>query len=101
LEIGDQVQEEWIRPNGFYYDSREDKIHISISESDHIISKPRVILLNENGAMVSSISIQDAGFQLHTVQFRQPLQLQGMNPKQNSFSIKDNKKDSSHNRDLR
>jgi Family of unknown function (DUF5335) len=60
LQLGDQIEAEWLPLLGISYDPRDDVLDIALDGFDHIIRKPREIYLDNGDAALTSLEIVDA-----------------------------------------
>jgi Family of unknown function (DUF5335) len=60
LDLGDQLQAEWLPLIGITYDPKDDIVEVALEGLDHMIHRPREIYLEDGGATLGSIEIVDA-----------------------------------------
>jgi hypothetical protein len=77
LELGDQVQTEWLPFYGISYDAEDDIIDVELEGVDHIINHPQALSTDENFAGLLSIQIKDADGIQHMVRLKDRLALPG------------------------
>ncbi len=75
LELGDQVEAEWIPLLGVTYDQKDDLLEISLDGLDHLIPKPRQIFVDEDAGGLTSFEVVDNAGARHIVTLREPLML--------------------------
>jgi hypothetical protein len=75
LNIGDQIQAEWVPLLGVTYDPKDDVVEIAVEGLDHIVREPRSLIEQRDGAMVESLAVETTAGERHIVRFRQPLSL--------------------------
>jgi len=75
LDLGDQIQVEWLPLIGITYDPKNDLIEVALQGVDHLIRKPREVFVEENGLELSSIAIVDAEGVRQIVVLRDPIML--------------------------
>lgn len=75
LEIGDQMEADWVRSEGFSYEPRTDNLCLHTAAMDHNIQSPKTIVIGGYGPVIRSISITDAADRLQLIRFREPLQI--------------------------
>lgn len=75
LNLGDQIAAEWLPVIGVAYDPKDDIVEIILEGLDHIISRPRELHFQQQGALVSALQIVDADGVRNIVKFREPLML--------------------------
>jgi hypothetical protein len=60
LDLGDQVQAEWLPLIGIAYDPNDDVVEVALEGLDHLIYRPREIYLENGGGGLTSLEIVDA-----------------------------------------
>lgn len=75
LNIGDQIQAEWVPLLGVTYDPKDDIVEIAVEGLDHIVREPSSLSVQREGAMVESLAVDSRSGERHIVRFRQPLSL--------------------------
>lgn len=79
LDLGDQIQAEWLSLNGLTYDPLDDTFYVYIEDVDmmfdHAISQPREIVVHMTGPALDQVVVIDADDRRHIIRLRQPLQL--------------------------
>ena len=75
LELGDQIEAEWVPVLGITYDQKGDVLEIVLLGLDHLIPKPRHIFVDEGLTGPSSLEVVDHAGVRHIVQLREPLML--------------------------
>jgi hypothetical protein len=60
LDLGDQVEAEWLPLLGLTYDPKNDVLDVELEGLDHMISKPSEIDVEDGGVGLSSLAITDA-----------------------------------------
>lgn len=75
LDIGDQIEQEWIQLLGISYDPRNDLIEILVEGLDHLIRKPREVWVDHGAAGLASIEVIDADDVRQIIRLREPLML--------------------------
>jgi hypothetical protein len=75
LELGDQIEAEWVPILGITYDQKDDVLDIVLLGLDHLIPKPRQIFVDEGLAGSTSLEVVDHAGVRHIVQLREPLML--------------------------
>jgi hypothetical protein len=75
LDIGDQLQTDWIPLEGIVYDHKDDLIEVIVEGLDHLIHKPREVYVNYDLGLLSSIEIIDQDNVKQIVKLRDPLML--------------------------
>jgi hypothetical protein len=75
LDIGSQIEAEWLPVLGIVYDHRDDVLEIALEGLDHLISRPREIYVDEDVIGLKSLLIVDADGVRQIVKLRDPLML--------------------------
>ena len=60
LDLGDQIEAEWVPLIGLVYDSKDDNVEVAVEGLDHLIHKPRELYVEEEGGELSSLEVIDA-----------------------------------------
>ncbi len=76
LDIGNQIETEWVALEGFSYDPQGEILVVHTPTLDHAVHHPVQIIAAEDGLELSSLFIKDTENHTHIVQFRHPLQLE-------------------------
>ena len=76
LDIGNQLETDWVALEGFSYDPRAEVLVVHTPLLDHGIYHPIEIISAEDGLSITSLSIKDTEEHTHIVQFRRPLMLE-------------------------
>lgn len=75
LDVGDQIEAEWLPLYGITYDPKSDITEIVLEGLDHLIHKPKDIYVETTALELSSVDVIDAEGRHHIVRLRDPLQL--------------------------
>lgn len=75
LNIGDQVEQEWIQLLGITYDPKSDLIEILVEGLDHLIHKPREVWVDHGPTGLVSMEVVDADDVRQIIRLRDPLML--------------------------
>lgn len=75
LDVGDQIEAEWLPLFGITYDPKSDIAEIVLEGLDHLIHKPKDIYVDATGLDLSSVDVIDADGRHHIVRLRDPLHL--------------------------
>ncbi len=75
LEIGDQIEQEWIQLLGISYDPKDDLIQILVEGLDHLIRKPREVWVDHGAVGLVSMEVVDADDVRQIIRLREPLML--------------------------
>jgi hypothetical protein len=75
LDLGDQVEAEWLPLLGLSYDPKGDVLDVGLEGLDHLILKPREIYVEDGGVGLVSLAVVDAEGERQIVKLRDPLTL--------------------------
>jgi hypothetical protein len=75
LDIGDQIEQEWIQLLGISYDPKDDRIDILVEGLDHRISRPREVWLDHGPTGLASMEVVQADGVRQIIRLREPLML--------------------------
>jgi hypothetical protein len=75
LELGDQVEAEWLPLHGLVYDQKDDLVEVLLEGHDHMIHKPREIYVDTGVGGLASFEIINADGVKEIVMLREPLAL--------------------------
>ena len=80
LELGDQIEAEWLPLLGITYDHKDNAVEIALEDSDrvvidHMIKEPREIHFAEEGRHFIGLDIVDLNGAHHIVKLKDPLML--------------------------
>jgi len=76
LDLGDQIVAEWVPLLGITYDSRDDLLDVALDRSNHLIRRPRNIVVEDDSqAGLSSVAVIDEDGARQIVKLREPLKL--------------------------
>lgn len=76
LNIGDQIEKEWVLMEGLSYDPKDDVLYVHLAELNHAISEPVTLIVAEENGWLRSVSAKDKAGALHVLLFREPLLLE-------------------------
>jgi len=80
LDLGDQIEVEWLPLLGITYDDKNDILEVALEGVDHLIYGPREVWADLNvGEMMSFEVIDDRGVS-QIIKLRQPLMLPSPSP---------------------
>ena len=80
LDLGDQIEAEWLPLLGITYDDKDDVLEIALEGVDHLIYGPREVWADPSvGEMMSFEVIDDRGVS-QIIKLRQPLMLPSPSP---------------------
>jgi uncharacterized protein DUF5335 len=75
LDLGDQIEAEWLPMIGITYDSADDLLDVALDRVDHLIHHPREIVVEEAPEGLVSVAVVDADGTRQIVRLKQPLML--------------------------
>jgi hypothetical protein len=75
LDLGDQIVAAWIPLLGITYDSRDDLLDVALDRANHLIRRPREILVEESQAGLATVAVIDDAGARQTVRLKEPLRL--------------------------
>ena len=75
LDLGDQVQAEWLPLIGIAYDPNDDVVEVALDGLDHMIHRPREIYLDNGVGGLTSLEIVDADGVRQIVKLKDELML--------------------------
>jgi hypothetical protein len=76
LNVGDQIEAEWVPFLGITYDPNDDIVEVALEGLDHLINKPREIYFDEDvGGGIAGLEIVTADGEREIVKLRDPLML--------------------------
>jgi hypothetical protein len=75
LNIGDQIEQEWIQLLGITYDPKSDLIEILVEGLDHLIPKPREVWIDHGPAGLASMEVVQDDDVRQIIRLREPLML--------------------------
>jgi hypothetical protein len=75
LNLGDQVQAQWLPFNGIVYDPKDDLIEVVLEGLDHLIHKPRQVFIDQEVALLRSLEVIDGNGVRQIIKLRDPLML--------------------------
>ncbi len=79
LDLGDQIEAEWVPLIGITYDEKDDLIEIALEELDHLIRRPREILVDYGSGGLVAVAIDDWDGNRQIVKLKDPLALPAPN----------------------
>jgi len=75
LDLGDQIVAEWVPLIGITYDSKDDLLDIALDRANHLIRRPREIVVEEGDGGLESVAVVDADGARQIVNLKSPLSL--------------------------
>ena len=80
LELGDQIEAEWLPLLGITYDHKDDVLEIALEGVDHLIYGPREVWADLNVGEMMSFEVIDDRRVSQIIKLRQPLMLPSPSP---------------------
>lgn len=77
LDLGDQIQVEWVPLLGISYDAADDSLEIATESLGHRIRQPAAIHVAERDGRLHLVRIEDADGREQVVRLRLPLRITG------------------------
>ena len=75
LNLGDQVEAEWLPLTGLVYDPKDDLIEVLLEDLDHLIYKPREVFIDQEAVLLKSVEVIDEEGVRQIIKLRDPLML--------------------------
>ena len=75
LELGDQIEAQYLPITGIFYDHKDDLVGVTLEGLDHMIHHPQSIYVEESDAGVAAIAVIDRDGTNHLIKLRRPLAL--------------------------
>lgn len=75
LDLGDQLETEWVQLLGITYDPRDDLVEVALAGVDHLIRHPKRVAVEEEGVLIRSVLVEDGDGHEHIIRLRAPLAL--------------------------
>jgi hypothetical protein len=75
LDLGDQIEAEWLPLIGMTYDAKGDLIEVALEGLDHLIRRPHEVYFLDQGGRLVSVDVVDADGRHHIVKLKDPLLL--------------------------
>ncbi|RMG30613.1 MAG: hypothetical protein D6721_03405 [Gammaproteobacteria bacterium] len=75
LDLGDQLETEWVQLLGITFDPKDDLVEVALAGVDHLVRHPREIDVEEDGTLIRSILVRDDAGHEHIIRLRTPLAL--------------------------
>jgi hypothetical protein len=75
LQVGDQIEAEWLPFLGIAYDHKSDLVEVLLEGLDHLIRKPVDIYIDVGPVGLSSLEVVDADDNREIIKLRDPLML--------------------------
>ena len=75
LDLGDQIETEWVPLIGISYDPKDDEVSVAVVGAEHLVPKPAEIVVEDNVDGLHWIDIKDGDGHQHIVRLKKPLAL--------------------------
>jgi hypothetical protein len=75
LDLGDQIEAEWLPLLGISYDPKDDLVEVALDGLDHMIPRPREIYVEDDAGRLESLEIIDGDGNKQIVKLRDELLL--------------------------
>lgn len=75
LDIGDQIQAEWLPVIGVVYERKRDTLEVALEGLDHLINSPQAISIEEGPQGLASMEIVGSDGSRQILKFKAPLLL--------------------------
>ncbi len=75
LNLGDQVEAEWVPLVGIAYDPKDDLVEVATETVDHLVRHPSAIYVDDGTGGLHSVEITDDEGNQHIVRLKAPLAL--------------------------
>jgi hypothetical protein len=75
LDLGDQIEAEWLPLLGVTYDPKDDILDVALDGLDHLIPTPREIFVEGSGTDLEAVAVVGGDGERQIVKFRDPIAL--------------------------
>jgi len=75
LQLGDQIEAEWVPLLGIAYDPKNDLVEVLLEGLDHLIQHPRDIYVDQGPAGLTSMEVVDTDDIRQIIRLRDPIML--------------------------
>lgn len=75
LDIGDQIEAEYVPFLGLVYDHKDDLIEVALEGLDHLIRKPKELFTKGDKDGLDAVLVVDAEGTRHLITLKEPLML--------------------------
>lgn len=75
LELGSQIELEWVPLMGLLYDPKDDVVAVLVEGLDHMVRRPQTLFVDMTGSALTSLEVIDADQVRHIIRLRDPLML--------------------------
>src|SRR5258708_32764962 len=72
-DLGDQILAEWVPMVGVTYDSKDDLLDVALDRTDHLVYRPKEIVVEESAEGLLSIAVTTAEGTRESVRVGEPL----------------------------
>ena len=75
LDLGDQIEAEWLPLIGMAYDPKDDLIEVALEGLDHMILKPREVYVDFNVGGLIGLAVIDSDHVRQIIKLKDPVAL--------------------------
>ena len=75
LDLGDQIEAEWLPLIGIAYDPKDDLIEVALEGLDHMILKPREVYVDFNVGGLIGLAVIDSDHVRQIIKLKEPVAL--------------------------
>jgi hypothetical protein len=75
LDLGDQIVAEWVPLLGITYDSADDLLDVALDRSNHLIRRPKEIVVEETPGGIATVAVVDHDGARQIIRLKAPLML--------------------------
>ncbi|MFL0419416.1 DUF5335 domain-containing protein [Sphingomonas sp. 179-I 2A4 NHS] len=75
LELGDQIEAQYLPITGIFYDHKDDLVGVTLEGLDHMIRHPQSIYVEASPDGLSAIAVIDRDGTNHLIKLKRPLAL--------------------------
>ena len=75
LDLGDQIEAEWLPLTGIAYDPKDDLIEVLLDDLDHLIRRPQQVFIDQEAVLLKSVEVIDESGVRQIIKLRDPLAL--------------------------
>jgi hypothetical protein len=75
LDLGSQIEAEWLPLLGIAYDPKDDVLEIALDGHDHLIAKPKEVYVDIGATGLANLQVVDRNGVSQIVKLRDPLML--------------------------
>lgn len=75
LDLGDQIEAEWLPLIGIAYDPKDDLIEVALEGLDHMILKPREVYVDFNVGGLIGLAVIDSDHVRQIIKLKDPVAL--------------------------